>query len=198
MVWRLYVVPIIGGGTSLEDAYRPKYVAAAGVPWSWMPADSQGWGLVRTDVTTVQHNQLSAQPDVISFPAALSNTISPVALAEVQASLEALDIPAEWVTTSYTYRDIAEALTGWIQFLQRWSALVDLARKKLFNGTTVTMDTQWGDLPLAVRQYLAGVAQDMNLDTSQVTATTTMRQIARGLWQQLSARVAAKILNGLT
>src|SRR5688500_9902726 len=110
---RFYVVPSIGSGASSHDARRPKYIADWSIehPGENIPAAMAPYGLndvflVAADVTPVQHTALTANLDVIAIPQNLDAQISLTALSTVQQKLEGLQVPAAWVTTSHTYRDV--------------------------------------------------------------------------------------------
>ena len=188
---RFYFVPKIGDGLTRETAFRPKYVdpGELGIgldiqgAWSGMDYGPESVFLLAIDVTTEQHNALSAQTDVLAVPA-LDNTVSAVALPTVQAKLEAMNIPSEWVDTGITYRRVLRTVVKIIQFAQRYYGMFHGANDRLF-GSGVTLDTQWNQLSPGARARVRAAADSLGLDYSGVTNTMTLRQILRLVGDQL-------------
>lgn len=179
---RYYILPIEQAG----NARGPKYLkwrfdpSGLDVFWSGMDYGLIPKMLVVADVTTAQHNGLSAQPDVLSLPADIDNTVTSQALPAVQTGLESLKIPGNWVHTSHTYRDILRMVGGLFQFAQRHHGLHD----QLIVPDNIDLSKTWGDLPLEWRQNLAATADSFGYDYSGVTASTTIRAILKNLSDQ--------------
>jgi hypothetical protein len=186
---RFYFVPKIGDGLSRATAFRPKYTDAGSlgvgldlVNWSAQDYGAENVMVLGCDVTAEQHTALSAQADVLAVPANLDSTISALALTSIQNKLEAVHLPSEWVTTSMTYRQALRTLIKIVQFASRYQAVT--GNQWLFVGG-VTLDTRFNQLTQAVRQNLRDVAASLNLDTSGITGTMTLRQILRLIADQL-------------
>jgi hypothetical protein len=211
---RFYLVPKIGDGLTPNTGFRPKYVAdlivdtstgnfysskqaaaTAGVsiaamkPLVW---EGQYYGLepvylVAADVTAAQHASIAANVDVIVIPQNLDNTISLTALSTVQQKLEDLHIPAGWVTTDHTYRDVLRVVRRAFQFFARmWVLQAEQGQTPtaLFTGA-VTLDTRMNQLTAAQRQALTETCASFNIDTSWVLNTTTLRQLLKGIADRL-------------
>ena len=127
------------------------------------------------DATTQQHNALAANGDVRQVPANLDNAISSGAVTTTRNILEALDIPGNWVTTADTWRGILRSTAGLFQFAQRVHGRF---------GTTLlpdgfTLNTTWSQLPQGAQDIILQVAQELEIDTSGATGSTTLRTIFR-------------------
>lgn len=175
---RFYVVPKIGTGATLDDAFRPKYVDHDSVQAGWnvdgryqgMDYGLENVFLLALDVTGAEHTALTAQADVLAVPSPITDTVSALALNTVKTKLEAGNIPADWVTTSLTYQQVLARVIRLVQFMQRFHGLFG----QLFAGGA-TLDTRINQLPVNARQALNQAAQSMGADTSSITGTTLIR-----------------------
>jgi hypothetical protein len=182
MTIRYYLVPI----ETVGEARGPKYLrwrftenpTPLGVTWSGMDFGLEPAMLVRADVTGGQHTTLSANADVVSIPTNIDANITADALPTVKAALETLNIPADWVTTAFTYRQVLRMVAGLFQFAQRHHG-IHFERLFSFN-----MDTQFSSLPLPVRQRLIATANSLNYDISGLSGSNTIRQILKDVADQ--------------
>jgi hypothetical protein len=173
------LTPSIGDGITPETSFRPKYVET--LPRLFTA--KYGWEnafLVALELTPAQKSAVAAQPDVVLFPKPLDEPISSLALSNLVTRLEAAHIPATWITTANTWRDVLRGVHKAIRFMQRHQ---ELFPERLFD--TVTLDTRLNQMTTQQRQRLSNVADDLGLDRSQVTTTTTIRQLLIMLGQQL-------------
>lgn len=180
---RFYVVPVIGSGSSHLDARRPKYFsdfAGGSLPYGSMDFGLEPVMLVAADISTDQHATISVNPDVIVIPADIDQRISSVALEIVQLALENMNIPAGWVTTSHTYRSVLRVVVGIFQFMQRYQAN---GGSRLFGGAVI-LGTQFNQLSAVVRNRMIQTANDLNYDTSSLSASSTLRAILKALGDQ--------------
>lgn len=177
---RFYVVPKIGAGTE-EDPIRPKYIADAGISHASMDYGLEDTHLVGAEVTDAQHTLLAAQLDVIAIPADLDSLIGLSALPVVQQALEGLYVPADWVTTSHSYRDVVRLVGKLFQYMQRFQGR---EMRKFFEGG-ITLDTRVNQLTQAQRTAMLDAATDLGLDTSGVTMTMTLRMALKLVVDQL-------------
>ena len=193
MAIQFYLLPI----EQVNFARGPKYLkwrfspTGLDVRWSAMDFGLEPVMLVWADVTNPQHTALSANTDVVSLPANIDNAISAGALNSVKAALEGLNIPAGWVTTGHTYRQVLRIVAGLFQFAQRFHGLHG---ERLFGGS-FTMETQFRDLPQAVRTKLTQAAESHDYDTSALSGTSTVRQILKFLADQWDGEVI--VMGGL-
>lgn len=185
MTNRFYLVPM---QTNTIDGtlYRgPKYFhwrgtadpnPLRGIVWDGMDYGLSPSFLVRADLTDEQHAALTANSDIVMIQASINAQITnPSALSAVQSILESRNIPAGWITTDDTYRTVLRTISGCFQFAQRWHQRYN---RQIFSGG-ITLDTQFRNLPVAVRAEIVDVADDMNIDRTGASGTTTLRQILK-------------------
>jgi len=180
-------MPAIGTGASREDMRRPKYADAmlsAGVRYSCMDYGLMPVFFVAAEVTPEQHTTLAAQADVIAIPADITQEIG-AGVATVQARLEQLRIPADWVTASHTYRQVLRRVLAWFMFAQRHHGLHG---ERLFPDAA-DLETRVGQLDAGLRQRLIATAGSLALNTSAVTLNTSIRQLLGIITNQLSREI---------
>lgn len=182
-----FLTPRIGAG-QFPDTFRPKYTDPGSLgagndlgAYSAMDYGFEGLFFVKADLTAAQRTALSAQTDVLVVPANIDSTVSALALSRIQTTLEAANLPAEWVDTSLTYRQVLRRVRRIITFMQRWQGL--FGDRLFVNG--VTLDTRWNQLGGVQQQRLRDVAASLQLDTTGITNTSTLRQILRTVADQL-------------
>lgn len=183
MAWHLYLVPLIGTGTK-DDMRRPKYVADANATYVAMPYGFQPACFVAADLSNADDTALSAQSDVARIPDTLDANPSAGGVTAAQTALEALFIPAGWINTGLTWRQITRTVAGLFQYTQRLHGIGGNVR--LVDGTT-PLSTQFNQLPLAVRQSMIAAAESFGYDTSSLSGTSTLRTILKTLADQWGA-----------
>ncbi len=126
-----------------------------------------------------QHLLLIAHADVVALPANLDQQIG-AQQAVVQNALQTLNIPENWVQSSFTYRQVLRVVALIFQFMQRLNFVtVD----RLF-GSGITLSTRFNQLPQAMRQQLIAAANSLGYDTSSLSGTNTLRSILKTLADQ--------------
>jgi hypothetical protein len=182
MTRRYYILPIEVNGTARGPKYfpwrfDPDPPALINEPWAMMDYGLMPTALLTSDLTAQEHSDLTANSDVIAPPANIDNTITAGALSQVQDALELLKIPAAWVSTSNTYREVLRVVAGVFQFAQRYFGLYG---KSIFDEVT-GLGTTWSELSTTFQDELLATAESMHIDTSGLTANTTMRTILKRL-----------------
>jgi hypothetical protein len=147
--------------------------------------------LMAADVNTTQRNFLSGQADVVLVPLNLDSTIG-AALATTQAALEALQVPAGWVTSGTTWRAVVRMVGGLFQFAQRYAGLTD-GQDLLPAG--VNLDAAMSTVPQARRDAIQATADSFGYDTGAIGGGTTIRAALKILADQWGA--AAFLLGGM-
>lgn len=176
MAVRFYLMPKVATVGGSITTNKPAHLAELGNLWSGMDFGQEPVYLIRADVTPAQHTALTAFSDVIAFPADLTTTLGgAAAVTAAKTKLEALKIPADWVTTTTTTRELLRAVARFIAVNQR---LDGLSRKSVFEGA-ITPETTVAQLTAAQRTALAGALVSFGLDTSAVAGVTTLRQILK-------------------
>ena len=186
MATQLYLVPIIGTGTDV-DPRRPKY-SDAGLPldssvvtWSAMDFGNEPIMLVATETNAA----LAAETDVLQIPLDLDQNLTAGAVTAAQTYLEGMNIPADWITTAFTFRRVVRLLACMFQI---WQVCQGLGMGKLFGGG-VTLSTTFGSLPAGTRALLLQAAQQLNFDTSSLSGASTIRQIIKALMVQFGGSI---------
>jgi hypothetical protein len=177
MAFRLYLVPKILSG----DVYKPKYFADGSIAGNWSGIDYDDWYLMGADLSGADEATLTAQADVTALPSDLSATLTTGQVTAVQTKLEAANIPAGWVDTSYTWLRVVRIVCGVIRFSQRFNGR---NHGRLLGGG-ITLDSTVGDLSANARAKLQEAAESLDLDSSGVTLATTIRALLRNLAGQL-------------
>jgi hypothetical protein len=180
---RFYIMPIL----VVDDIFRgPKYLRwrfnpeGIDAPWSMKDYGLIPAGLVAAGVTPTQHDELVAHADVAAPPEDLDRTVSEAALPAVQDVLEALRIPAAWVTTAYTYRQLLRMVGGLFLFAQRYHGMHGQA---LIDNQS-QLDLRWDQIPTARRQRIVATADALGYDYAQVQTDWLVRRILRHLGDQ--------------
>lgn len=181
---RLYIMPL--DTTTAPGSRGPKYLrwgkAETGIacPWSLMDYGLIPACMIAADVTQAQHDELTAYNDVAAAPLDIDRAISAAALPKVQAVLEALRIPAGWVTTAYTYRDVLRMFGGLCQFAQRYHAMHN---ESLIDSQSA-LGLRWNQIPLARQQRIRATADALGYDYSTVAGRWLVRRILKHLADQ--------------
>ncbi len=180
-------MPAVGDGLSQATIRRAKYadldLLRAG--WTLAPYVAMDYGLepvflVSANLSGSDHTLLAGQSDVTSVPANLDATVTAGALTTVQNALEALNLPAQWVTTSHTYRQVVGVVIRVSLLAQRFHGK---GFGRIFDGG-VTLSTTIGSLPQQKLNNLEEAAQSLGFDTSGVTGGMTIRQALKLLGDQ--------------
>lgn len=190
--WHLYVVPVIGQGTE-QDERRGKYIEnatqSACTDYGFQPVM-----LCAMNVDTTADIFITAQADTTKIPDNLNSTIPAPGLATVQNALESRNIPAGWVTAGLTYRELLRTIDGFFTFLQRYAGITN--KTNLVIGGSVTLNTQFNQLPQAVRGELQATAISLGLSTAGISGSSTIRDILKNVADQWGQR--AFVLGGIT
>lgn len=197
MALRIALVPVVGSGVSSEEARRPKYVADGGLTpmprWAAIDYGFEPWMVVAADLSASHVTALQAEADVFLLPADLDALLTVGQVAAVQTALEAIPLPAEWVTTAFTWRGLLRIVLGICRFMARYTVVFAEATQlttRVFTGG-VDLTRTIGSLPLAVRTALTATATSLGLDTTGVTGATTLRGLLRTVGLQGAATPTA-------
>ena len=173
---RFYLVPKTGDGLTRLTAFRPKYIAdLEGVDWAARDYGLEDVLLVGAAVTPAQHTLLVGNLDLIAIPQDLDQPIGLTVLTTLQAKLEGLHIPAEWLTVSQTYRDAMRVVAKLFGLMGRFHA----REGRVFFQTGITLDTRMNQLSQAQRTALEATAVDLGLTVTGITPTTPVRQVLK-------------------
>jgi hypothetical protein len=177
--WYLMAMETIG-------TYRaPKYLRSKGNPtglnvqWGAMDYGLMDVCVCWADTTNAQNTALVANSDckLAATNANLDNAIGSGAVATVRNVLETLQIPGSWVQATDTWRQILRGTCGLFQFAQRLHGKFGV--KLVPDG--MTLSTTWAELPQAGQDFLTQTADELGIDHSGVTGSTTLRAIYKVL-----------------
>lgn len=185
---RYYILPIqevstIQSTTAGQKYRGPKYLrwreneGGLGVNWSLMDYGAENYALVLVDITTEQHDALSANSDVVSIPTNIDSNLTSGAVSVAKTKLEAMNIPADWIDTSYTYRQVLRKIVGLFQFAQRHHAKfgVKVIEKEQ------TLETAIGDLSKNTKNNLQKTADSFGWNFSIIKSDWKLRKVLKHL-----------------
>jgi hypothetical protein len=178
MAIRVYLMPRIGSGLSHLDARRPKYPLSKA---RCIRCGQEMFCVVIADVTNAEHTAVSANADVRAFPADLDTTVNAGARTTIVDTLEAMRVPAQWVTVGMTYRALLRRLVGMFFVLQS-------LEERNIRLLSANLDAPVSSLAVGARQALEGVGLDLSFDSSAVHGSTSLRAVLAGIGAQFAAR----------
>jgi len=197
MAFRLYLVPVVGSGVTIQDARRPKYfhlpggIIAPGQSWSAMDYGVEPWMIVGADLSGGDHALVVANADAFTVPATLDATLTAGQVTGVQTVFEAANIPTGWVTTALTWREVVRTVLGMFAFFQRlgsvYAAGTGQPLPPVF-GRGVSLATTFSALPLALRTAMLSTATDLGVSSAGLTAGSSLRAMLKHLADQLQSR----------
>jgi hypothetical protein len=185
---RFYILPIETVG-----AHRgPKYFTwrydpdppGINCPWGLMDYGLIDACLVAADISQEQHESLAANLDVAAPPQNIDQAISEIAIPQVKAVLEELRIPADWVDSTCTYRQVLRMIAGLFLFAQRHYGM---HLEPLIDSKS-QLELRWNQIPAARRERIQATADALGYDYSAVTGTWLIRRILKHLGDQWGAK----------
>lgn len=148
---------------------------------------------VVADVDATQHALFAAFSDVLAMPESLDGNLDAAAVTATTAALEARNIPAGWVTTALTYRQVCRAVMGMFQFAQKYAAVN--GGLNIFRSG-ITLSTRWNQLAIDEQARLTNATTSIGYSTASFVGVTTLRAILKSLSDQWGD--APFYLGGLT
>lgn len=184
---RLYLMPIVGVGT-YADPRRPKYldsiIRPSGAPWGMMDYGNRPACLVGSNTDASTHTSLTSQSDVYAFPDDFqysSSAIGGGGLNTLRDRLESFGVPAVWVQSSDTYRQVAHSVGCMFQYLQRINRI--MGNVDPFTGS-VTLNTAFQDLPQPTQAAMLEAADSFGWNRTQIVPNSSVRFILKYLSDQ--------------
>lgn len=169
----LYFTGAQGTG-SAADPRRPKYVEAFGVPWTAMDFGQAPVFLVWAVLPPAIEDTLTPNSDFAKVPVDLDVFLTAPQVLAWTSRLEALGLPAQWISVDITWRQAIRGLAAIFLFAQR--AAVNIIQANL--------DQTFSQLPAAVRTRLTDAAASLGLSTAGISGATPVRQVMRAVAQQ--------------
>jgi hypothetical protein len=193
MAFRIYIVPKIGAGVK-GDAWRPKYFTdnflTPNPSWSSMDYGFEPWIIVGADLSVSDANLIIAQPDALAIPATMDEALTAGNVTSVQNKLESINVPAGWVNTSLTWRNVVRIVLGIFTFMQRLGSIINEGEEvgvPFFGG--IDLSTTISQLSQANVDALEQAAIELGVSTAGVTGATTLRVALKSLADQMANRV---------
>jgi hypothetical protein len=179
---RFYIMPImvVDGNRRGPKYLRWRFGSGIECPWSVKSYGLIDAALVACNLTQAQHEQLVAEPDVIAAPEDINQNISEIAIPEVVQVMEALRIPADWVDSTYTYRQILRMIGGLFLFAQRYHGM----HNEALIDSTAQLNLRWNEIPKARQDRIKATADEKGYDYSAVQPTWLVRRILKHLGDQ--------------
>ena len=173
----LYLVAGTGDGVAPETAWRPRYFQELLPPVTWVampygPAAASLY-LVHADLDAATEAILGANTDFFIVPP-LASLLTVGQVTAIQARLEALGVPAHWISTELTWR----------QVLRGVATICQLAGRARVSIVTANLDLRLNQIPVATRTAIQDAAVSLGFSLTGVTGATTVRQALRALATQ--------------
>jgi hypothetical protein len=182
MTVRVYLMPYLEGVRGSFTRRLPKYLSLVdGSRCTAIYYGQEEVCLLVVDSTDPQHTSLIANADVSALPANLDTAVTSGARTQIVNALEALNVPAQWVANGQTFRLVFRRLAGIFQVLQ------DIHGRGL-RFLQSALDNQINTLPANVIQAMQDAGVALNLDTSGITGTTTIRVALATIGAQFDSR----------
>lgn len=148
-VVRFYIVPIEQVGIYRGPEYLPwrfdqsPVTELAGVRWSMKDYGLVNQAVVAAEVDATQHAFLEAQADVWAWAENLDTSLGAADRNALGDFLEAVAIPADWLSPQDTNRTALRTVTGMFLFMQRLTAIT--GQSPIDQG--LALNTQFRNLP---------------------------------------------------
>ena len=182
MAFRLYLVPAIGAGTS-QDPRRAKYLSALGVAYGAMDYGFQPVFIAGADLSPANDASVVANADAFGFPFDLSPQLSGGDANVASNALESFFIPANWITGSLTWLEVARTTLGMFQYLQRLNGTI--GNVVLLDGTgNKTLNTQFNQIDPTIQAGIINAAGSLGYDTNFIQNNTQVRAIIKNFADQ--------------
>lgn len=207
-----FIVPMVGAGTNF-DGYRGKYTEEPGVLSSGtLRYSKQDSAIVMIESSQAQLDSVAAQSDAtrISTEVQLDDTINGGQANSIEATLEAAEVPAQWVTAGLTRRQVIKITCGVFLFMQRLEGLflknmhvqltawVDAGNLTSIPGHEnddqlpkgdqykAALALTWQELPPGVQAFLITVRDRQGWTNPDLglTSTSTVKQIIKAMGAQ--------------
>lgn len=184
MANRIYLMPVYDGQGfrvpkyyHLPDKINPNalLIQGEGHVYSMMLFGYNQGCITALNTAQANHDLIKAQPDVVIFPIDLDKTPIPARVNEIKNFVESVGFPANWVSTSITYRAILRRLTRFCQLSQEFRD--GTTESLLSNGDT--LESQVNNLSTNKRDKINSIRSRRGLP--DLAGTETVREILNTL-----------------
>lgn len=186
MTVRVYLMPLVTQARGRFPTVRvPKYMATLEQPgcprFTVFPYAQEPVCLLIADTDASIHTSLTGNSDVRALPDNLDSNVTAGNRTAVVNALEAANVPAHWIANGQTFRMVLRRLAGIFQLLTGVHA-------RGFRFLQQGLDNQISTLPLNVRQAMQDAAATLQLDTTGITGSTTLRAALATIGAQFDSR----------
>jgi len=144
--------------------------------------DIQSGAIVSALITSDQQTYLQSLPDVLVVPRNIDNNIPVNRFTAITNALENKGIPVLTLNSGDTYREFLRGIVGEALVAQRFTSQTGVY---VFNPSLENfLSVQFGNLPEDYQLALLWSLEQGGYNTSNLTATNTLRQIFNGMAAQ--------------
>jgi hypothetical protein len=181
-----YLMPI----ARVDNGRGPKYLKwrfnPTGIDCQWSMKDygSIDYGCLAVNATVEQHTTLVGYTDNYQFPENLDAIMTSAQRSTLEAFLEAVAVPGDWITAQDSFRTALRTVTGMFMFMQRLTAL---AGSNPLNWG-ITLNTQWRNLSAQQQSWITDAFMSLGYSAAFITNNTQVRRIIKAASEQWGAR----------
>ncbi len=185
MAVELFLIPMVQFGLNRfgQPHYDPKYVGQNTnvVGYGVIRYSRVSEALVLVQAPSAELTSIRGNTEVMSI-ATVSNIDNQINVSQrngIRAYLEAREVPAQWVNTGDTRRELIRGLAGIYLFAQRVEARTGTGLKESFRQAGITLEDTWLSLPQGAKNILLETAESFGWETPGFTNTVTVREILK-------------------
>lgn len=193
MAIEIFLIPMVQFGTNFlgQPHFGPKYVEdnANVTKFGVLRYSRITEAIVLVQAPAAELTSIRNNIDVASAAttANIDNTITTGQRNDMRSYLEAREVPAQWVNTGDTRREIIRGLAGIYMFAQRVEGRTGLGLKESFQSASITLDDTWLSLPQGTKTMLLETVADHGWANPGFTNTITVREILKFFSDQFEA-----------
>lgn len=180
----LFLVPMVQFGAN-PNAKHAKY--DSGDP-SIVRSGSIRFGasddaLLMVDAGQAYLDAIAADVDcrLLATPATIDDPLTAPQVSAIQTFFEGRGIPMDWLAAGETRREALRGIAGMFLFSQRMEGSYGVSWKQKLAQQSVTLATQWQNLPAQFQQDLLDTAATLGWSVQTPQPTTTLRAILRAM-----------------
>lgn len=187
MPYRVYITPVVlAPYLNTGMAMQPKHIGQSSYAWEMVDYGAEQTAFVAVhDVSAADHAIWVADPEVFALPVDLTQNMTAGAVIAAQTFLEARNIPAQWINTTRTYKQVLKVTIGLFQFIQRWRGIT---RGSSPFKEGLDLNRSYSSLPSNTKVTLQGCFTTLNIDSSMLTGASTIREILFEFGTQFATR----------
>lgn len=174
MEFRIFIMPLV----NIDNTIGPKYESDLPARWAAMTYGSVPYAILAVEGEVADFVVLDAYPDVVSVNPNFDANLPQAELSGIQAVLEAMRIPADWMNPSMSWREALRTIAGMFQYAQRYNGLYG---KELIPETGLALNDRWGDIDPVVQAEYLNTASSFGWNVPTPGDNTSIRQILKAI-----------------